>query len=44
MGDFRKIWIKIRNLKQGSMSKVPHHPELEAFQAPKIDKEKDVEF
>jgi len=26
------------------MGKVPHHPELEALQAPKIDKEKDVEF
>lgn len=44
MGDFRKIWIKIRNLKQGSMGKVSHHPELEVLQAPKIDKEKDVEF
>jgi len=26
------------------MDKVSHHPELEALQAPKIDKEKDVEF
>ena len=26
------------------MSKVPHHPELEVLQAPKIDKEKDVKF
>lgn len=43
MGNFRKIGIKIRNLKQGSMGK-SHHPELEAFQAPKIDKEKDVKF
>jgi len=26
------------------MDKVSHHPELEVLQAPKIDKEKDVEF
>lgn len=43
MGDFRKIGMKIGNLKQGSMGK-SHHPELEVLQAPKIDKEKDVEF
>lgn len=44
MGDFRKIGMKIGNLKQGSMSKVSHHPELEVLQAPRIDKEKDMEF
>lgn len=27
-----------------NMGKVSHHPELEVLQAPKIDKEKDVEF
>jgi len=26
------------------MGEVSHHPELEALQAPKIDKEKDVKF